>query len=487
MREKWYRFNVMEDRKAIKVLRSLKPEEWKRFRQFVHSPYYNESKIILRLVQWLHKYYPEFTGRRFTEVYAYQAAFETDYKEDSRIKKLFSSLYALIEQFITVEVLAGDKDAKFIHQMAQLRFHQDRKHNKLVQRKEKQLLQYLQDWPVKNHSWYENQYQFQSWRAKYQSEFDNRQGDINLEESSNALDKHYLLSKLMMLCLQSNRESIVRIQYPKPMLQSVRQMLQHENFSSEPAMQTYLAALELLDRPDHTRFQQLKLRLKEMKGRLEQEELHALYAYLSNTCKAVFGTASPEYFQERFEIEQRCLENGLLYHNGKLLDQSFKNMVVLCIRNGEFEYARNFVKNEAANLKENNRSNVVNLCNALISFNLSDFETSQELLAQVNHKDLYYALSAKRLQAMIYFEKQEWSALESLCGALKVYVHRRKEKLPASSFEGNAQFATLLLRLLKLKQDPDSSSLDFDALMKQISENKSISERTWLSKKLLQN
>jgi hypothetical protein len=50
----------MEKSKVIDIFRTFSPDELKRFRDFVHSPFHNKNKNVIRLFEILKKYYPDF-------------------------------------------------------------------------------------------------------------------------------------------------------------------------------------------------------------------------------------------------------------------------------------------------------------------------------------------------------------------------------------------------------------------------------------------
>ena len=83
--------------KALDILKTFSTEEFKRFEQFVSSPYFNTNKSVLKLVLELKKFYPDFNSDKMTEDYIYGRVYGKDKYSYSAMRNLMSGLIQLCD------------------------------------------------------------------------------------------------------------------------------------------------------------------------------------------------------------------------------------------------------------------------------------------------------------------------------------------------------------------------------------------------------
>jgi len=86
--------------KAIDILKTFSKEEYKRFEDFVVSPYFNKSKSLINLVSSLKNFFPEFNSEKMTEQFIYEKIFPANLYSYSMMRNLMSELLQLCEKFI---------------------------------------------------------------------------------------------------------------------------------------------------------------------------------------------------------------------------------------------------------------------------------------------------------------------------------------------------------------------------------------------------
>lgn len=474
----------MLGRKAIQVISAMELAQWKRFQLFAQSPYHNQHKRVVESLNWLDQFYPDFTHKRATESNFYKAIFDEKKIDRNRFNKFFSQLFTLLEEFIAVEEIKHSADAAYLYAQAQYSHFRKAGLPSLDAAKEKQVRKELQEQNTASHARLLNKYRFEMELARRASAEDDRKGDINLAEVNLSLDLHYFLAKLTHLCLMNNRESVVQIDYQKPLQEALFQMVDDHPHLQILPIKVYQAALQLLLEPDQQKYEKLSGLLELEQLPFDKAELHALYTYLSISCKKVYQSNQPQYYAKRYAIFRACLDKGLLLHQDQMTNQTFKNGVVLGIRNEQYEETQTFITKYHEKLAEHSRASTRDFCQALLYFHQGDYVRSQKLLSQVDHDDIYYLLNTRRLLAMIYYEQADWQVLENHLASLKVYVYRRKKQLPPAYFKSNDHFVNTLIKLVKIAQTLGDKTKVIAKLQEKMGALNSLSERVWLEEKL---
>ncbi|MEO8666186.1 MAG: hypothetical protein ABI462_11895 [Ignavibacteria bacterium] len=93
--------------KIIEILKTFSPKETKRFDQFLHSPFYNESDKIRKLYKILLKFYPEFESRSLNEEKVSHNLNPALQYNKSTFKSLMSELANLADEFLLAVNMQG--------------------------------------------------------------------------------------------------------------------------------------------------------------------------------------------------------------------------------------------------------------------------------------------------------------------------------------------------------------------------------------------
>ena len=100
----------MLNSKIIDILQTFSHPEFKRFGDFVSSPFHNKNRKLIQLFELLSKFYPAFDGKELTKEYLFDKIFGKEKKEyaDASIRNLLSDLIILAEKYLSY--IAFEKD-----------------------------------------------------------------------------------------------------------------------------------------------------------------------------------------------------------------------------------------------------------------------------------------------------------------------------------------------------------------------------------------
>ena len=94
--------------KAIDILRTLSKAEFNRFEKFVESPYFNTNNSIIRLVNELINFHPDYNSDEITEEYLYKKIYGKDKFSYSLMRNLMSEMLHLSESYLLNNRLNND-------------------------------------------------------------------------------------------------------------------------------------------------------------------------------------------------------------------------------------------------------------------------------------------------------------------------------------------------------------------------------------------
>lgn len=98
----------MKETKALQILKSFSPEEFKSFGRFTLSPYYNSSKDVIRLLSVIKKYYPELENKALELKNVFKKIYPSQKYHEGKIRNVISDLGQLAEKFIAIQAFENN-------------------------------------------------------------------------------------------------------------------------------------------------------------------------------------------------------------------------------------------------------------------------------------------------------------------------------------------------------------------------------------------
>jgi len=66
----------MKDSKLISLFSTFEKKEWRRFREFLESPYFNKRKDIVKLYQYIASLAPDFPEAKLNNAFVFKKYFQ---------------------------------------------------------------------------------------------------------------------------------------------------------------------------------------------------------------------------------------------------------------------------------------------------------------------------------------------------------------------------------------------------------------------------
>ncbi len=422
----------MKDASLIKILTSLSTKECNKFVLFVQSPYFNKDEYIVRLLKYLKKLHPAFKEATIEKTLIFKKVFKNEPFDYLKLRRLFSATLKLLEQFFLSEY---QQERKIDSQIDLLSTLKDRGIDKRFHKNHLKAQALIDDNQLINSQSYLNQYnylyQLDEWLVE--------SGDFGkpelLQNAIDNLDRFYVLEKLNRSMVMLNRRTILQTRskdqhFTYPLIDQILAYLEQNEalFKDDPGVLIYYKRyISLINQNDEESYFDLCKLVEENIERFSIKNGRSLYFSLLNYAAEKINNGNSSFFKHSFEIQKKMLAKGFLLQNGVLPDLSFRNLVTSALALKEFKWTLQFIEDYHKLLPKNIRANAYNYNLANYYCEVNEYDKAQNLLWNVEYKNVMYNLNAKAMLLHIFYETKAEEALDSHISAFKVYLMRNKK------------------------------------------------------------
>ena len=478
--------NFMHNHKLIGLLKTLSRKEMTRFREFVHSPYFNKHKGVRQLISYLDLIFPKFDEKNCSKVTLIKKLFDQAPKDKNQLSLLFTYSLKLFDQFLSQEQFKNQATEQEVLLLQSLRSRtQFQRYDKVLQAAESR----LSKCSFQDSTYYKHQYLIAKEADAYYLQNKKRRKDLSIQLKQNNLDKFYLAEKLKDACEMHIRKKILNIDYSNHLLPALVHEIQakEERYSSEPSIYIYYKIYQMIVHEAHHYYFEA---LETLNGYLDyfpKIELNVIYNYFQNYCIEQINKGQQQFLAEIFKLYQSQLEQELLLEDGLLLEWHYKNIVTTGIRLKEMDWVRQFIEDYKDRLQAKSSENAYIYNMAAWYHAMKQYDKVLDLLIKVEYVDLRYSLGAKALLLRTYYELEEFESLFSLTDSFRQYLNRN-ELMADSRRQGYYNLARYTKRLAQIKANlgftnPDKLQKEYQKLQTEATEA-IIFNKSWLQDKL---
>ncbi len=468
----------MLDSKLIELLRRLSKREFKRLELFFASPYFNRREELVRLLNYLKKFFPDFDHNSISKHSCYAAIHPNEAYSEKKMGYYLSFSVQLVEEFLAAENYnkrSVYKQTLLLHQ------YNDWGMESAFYKVLKNAKRDLNKKDLRDADFYFDQFILEDAENRFFDKQNRHLYDESVQRAVNHLDTYYLSVKLRFCCEMVNRQKLVERNYETNFMQEILDYLDARVMDLVPPIEIYYTILKgLLNEEDESYFIKLKelyLKYYQLFGEYEAREL---YLYIINYCVRKINAGKTNYYKELFDIYKFVLKNKILLENNVISPWSYANIVTVGVRNNQFEWTHDFIQEYKSKLDKKVRPNAYAYNLAYWHFNKGQFTKAQEMLTRVKFEGLIYNLSSRVLLMRIYFELDESEPLFSLAESFRKFVKRNsilasKRRIPYLNF---IKFTT------KLARTPKSSKARLTRLKESVEEGIESVNKPWILEKI---
>ncbi len=409
--------------KLIDLLRSFSNREWKAFRDFVDSPYFNKNEEVVRLCEYLSTLAPDFTD--LTREKTHQALFPKLPTDEARLNHTMSFLLKLGEQFLVVESLENNN---LIGDTQLLNAFIDRDLDKHYTHHIAKVNKRTAETTILDVDYFHGKYVIEKIESIRFLRTSSRVFNQNYQNASDSLDAFYLLEKMRLTCYMLMSQTIVATPYNLSFTEEACRFIGHHvGRLATPAIEAYYRIFRLLthDKADED-FQLLKQLIQQHNAVISTNDLQDIYEYMINFCNLQIMKVREQYVVEAFDLYTGGIKTGMLLEKGHLSPWHFKNIIKLALRLKKFDFTEQFIREHTHLMEPQFRVDAEHYNLAELYYHTGRLSESMMRLNQVEFTDVYYSLGAKVMLCKIYHETGDFDALESLLHAFNTYLRRNK-------------------------------------------------------------
>lgn len=465
----------MYNSKLGQLFRSLNKRELQQFKLWIKSPIHNKHKDVIALFEYLfsRRYISELSYRKdriFKHIYL-----DKTY-DDLRMRHMLSLALDSLINFVRYNTQVSGVNFSNISLAKDLR---ERKLDKLAQQQLKKAVDSLNSKTHRSGEYYLESFHLEAEQME-QTGTQHRIGSNNLQQVSNSLSHFFMLNTLHYACVHLSHQNLRKSECKIIMLEAVLAEIEASDYSNNPAIMVYYYTYKALQEPEQeSYFRALKFYLLNNAASFSIKEYKNLFLQALNYCIKRLNIGGETYIREAFELYRYGLDQKVLFDGGLLSSFTYKNIVALGLRLGEFAWASQFIPNYAKHLDKSNRDSYVHYNTARLYFAQGNYKASLSLLAQTEYDDVFMNMDAKVIQLKIYYEEQEYEVLDSLLQSFTVFLQRKNIIGYHKEHYKNVIF--FIKKLLLLRRNNEEAK---QQLREQISTTKPLGERPWLLKQL---
>lgn len=479
----------MRQTKLVEVLRTLSTRERTRWRQYVHSDFFNKHAALRTLCDVVLACAPDFSGEGLRKKVVFGQVFgpKEPYNE-LKINNLISDLYELLLGFLAYTHRASDSAGEQYHSlMALLERNLDKQAGAVLDKYYK-LLEQRND---RTAGWHRDAMRFWEAGEMLYSRQPRRTAGEHLRRQAETLHYAHILEKLRLsiAMLSRNTLAVISPDDAPQWTNDLRELRDDKGLTGAlPVAEVYFAAQDLLTHPSPETFAALSAVLDARHRQFRKEELNELYQCALNYCIRRINNGQPEAYADALALYRTLLDRGLLLHNGRLSQWTYKNIATTGLRSGAFDWTENFLIEYRDMLLPTERDNAFAFNLATLYFEKQDFARALRTLQNVEFTDITYHVGAKILQLKSFYLLGELDALQSLLDATGQLL-RRNKSLSVFGKTTNIHFIGILRQIGQWKQkkhraSAEKSEAERRRLLERANNLQPLANRDWILRML---
>jgi len=476
----------------IQSLSKLSKKEVERFLLFVQSPYYNSSKQVKILTEYLLIHFCNFNNKNCNKESIFQHIYPNSKFNYVQLRRLFSTTLSLLEEMLINEYRNRNEMSSHLDLLNVLIAKKMDKRIEKARRKIEDILA-LPDNFKHADEYYLKYKMINTLDEWYLSNLDFSKS-FYMQQKVDALDTHYIIEKLYQSSGMMNRERELKgrnksIAYKYPLIDSINHHINNCNkYTNEIVLNVYYKIYKsLVDANDEENYFELCALVEKHIDLFDRSDGADIYVNLMNFAARKINEGKAQFFSHIFEIQKNMLEKGFLIDNGVMTHLSYQNLITTALGLKEYKWARNFIEKYQLYLPQNIKNNAYNYNLAVYYCETNNYKKAHDLLVNIEYNNLIYKLNARAMLLRVYFETDAVRAFEAHTTAFKVYLMRNK-MINKDRYRRYYNLFRFTENLFKIKENipyekKQVLKVKFEKLFKKIEASGRLPFKRWLYKK----
>ncbi|RMG23205.1 MAG: hypothetical protein D6730_14945 [Bacteroidetes bacterium] len=467
-----YKLDNFDNRKVGKLLNTLNVKEKKQFLCWLKSELspklYNVQQLYEMLVEG--KAAEEIWRELFPGSNKRQTPFQ-----DARFRKVESQLVAFLEEFLAIASFRKSRYARDLYLVKALN---ERDSSDLFDKEVRKVKR-----KIDKKFRFEREYYFMMYQLELEQQVqlnrDHTKRKAPAASLGHALDIWWLHEKLWLanhdLNFQNIKDEPIATLFVNEILELLDQEPQYQGY---PLVEIYQKLYLLLRKGegDAITVQQLIRQHAHLMGKRELKDTFSLlFNYYARKAKTY--QEGPYTLNILFELVKWGIEDEIIFTNGFLPWNWYKNLITLCIHLGKLKEAYTYIHEFKPRLRAEEQADAFRFNLAHYHFASKHFRKAIKMLSP-KYSNVYYEMHARLLMCKACYELEETDGLETRLRSLRVFINRQKAISPLlkKAYVNKIKLFEDLLKAYRVK--------DFEKLYQKIQHIKPLNADDWFLEKI---
>ncbi|MBL7816272.1 MAG: hypothetical protein JNL70_14730 [Saprospiraceae bacterium] len=472
----------MTDSKIYNVLSHFDKVEQNRLRKYIHSPYFNVNETLMQFYDVLSEHINS-NGKavELSKEKIWMKLYGNEVFNDVRFRKLSSDLLKLVEGFLAQQIF---DERNLLQASFLLEAIGKKKIEKLFNSSVKNAHNLSNQQHYKHANFYFHQYLIEKNYYDLSEVELKRSEKSNVEKVINNLDYFFLAEKMKWYLALLSRKKLISHEYQLLFIDEIITHLKKYRYENNPPITVYFHAILTQTEPENIDYYYSLIKvLDENSNFFPKVEQYELYSYALNFCILKINQGRPEFLSEFIQVIKFMIDKDILSYEtekGELNPWLFKNIVLIALRLNDYTWTEQFIKEYTNKLPLEFRENAVSYNLAQVYFYKKEYNKVISILQFIEYEDVTYNLGSKSMLIAIYYEKDEFEALNSLLESFKTYLNRHKDLAE----QRKSLYMNLIKFVRKMTKIMPGDKKSVEALKEEIKAAKGIASEKWLLEKL---
>jgi hypothetical protein len=233
---------------------------------------------------------------------------------------------------------------------------------------------------------------------------------------------------LIQDCLLLSHQAVYKKDYDTGLLDSILHYLSEKTeLLTIPAIRIYYYCFLALKEPTQVaHFELFRKGILEFAQLFEAADIRDLYLMATNYCIKKHNDGDENFARQGLELYKKALSEGFLLENNILSRFTYRNIVTWGLLFKEFDWTEDFIQNYRNRLERSYRDSMFSFCSARLEYSRKNYKAAMLLLQKAEYRDTLLALAAKTILMKIYYELDEFEALDAQLSSMRAYLKRNR-------------------------------------------------------------
>ena len=408
-----------KNKKLGKLINLLSTKEKKQFARWLESELSPKMNKILSLYNMIlaDKEIEEIWHHLYPKVKCPDSPFN-----NSTFRKLESQLIAYIEEFMAISAFRASQYFRDLYLIKELNL---RKANDLFDNKIRKIRRRMEKDFKLEREYYQMLYYLEVEQQEHLDKDHTKRKHELAGSLGRSFDVWWLHEKLWLANHDLNFQQIKGEQISTLFLDEVLELIeQDENYQEYPLLLIYQKLYSLLQ--DRGEPEEVKNLIRKHSDLLGGTELRDTFSLIFNYFARKFNIRGEKAnLKVLLSLLEWGIEDRIVFINGYLPWNWYKNLVTVCIRLARLDQAKEYLDKFKKDLAEEDQEEAYRFNLAHCYFAEREFRKVIKILRQ-RYSNVYYEMHSRLILCKTYYELDEMDDLETKLRSLRVFISRQK-------------------------------------------------------------